>query len=99
MVCLEHLLEDSKDNTAASDIRSMVSGGEMQRICLLREIHRAPRVIFLDEPDSSLDASSLEIINAVIDELSKKTLIIEITHRAVADDDIVINLQRANAGT
>ena len=99
MVRLEHLADSSNDDSANRDIRSMVSGGEMQRICLLREMHRKPRVIFLDEPDSSLDEESLEIMNSIIDEISKTALVIEITHRAVAHDDIVIHLRQVNSGT
>lgn len=56
------------------------SGGEIQKICLLRAIVQNTRVLILDEPMSSMDIISKEKVRDVIKELSKDRLIILVSH-------------------
>ncbi len=57
-----------------------LSGGEKQRIALIRSLIKNPLILFADEPTGSLD---LESSNFLIDELyniSKEKLVIIVTH-------------------
>jgi tungstate transport system ATP-binding protein len=69
---LEHL--------AASPAR-VLSGGEQQRLCLVRALSLEPEVLFLDEPTASLDpASTLAIEGLLIDAQRRGIKIIFVTH-------------------
>lgn len=58
-----------------------LSGGEMQRICLIRSLIFEPKVLFLDEVTSALDSVNAAIVEQVIDELYKNGItIVSITH-------------------
>ncbi|WP_225743176.1 ATP-binding cassette domain-containing protein [Marinilactibacillus sp. Marseille-P9653] len=59
-----------------------LSGGEKQRIALIRNLMFEPRVLLLDEITSSLDAKNRSIILRMLDDLNKKNqvTIIKVTH-------------------
>lgn len=59
---------------------SQISGGETQRVSIIRSLLKDPDIIFLDEPTGSVDSANAEIIFEMLKELSLKKLIIVVSH-------------------
>lgn len=80
---------------------SAVSGGQRQRICLARALAEAPSVLILDEPTSSLDARSEELVQQSLETIKKDMITIVVAHRlstlAVCDRIVVIVDGRVSA--
>jgi alpha-D-ribose 1-methylphosphonate 5-triphosphate synthase subunit PhnL len=53
---------------------STFSGGEKQRLNLMRTLIDCPEILLLDEPTASLDRNNREIILKIIQELKKKEI-------------------------
>ena len=58
-----------------------LSGGEKQRIALLRTIFRNNSLILLDEPTSALDAKNENLVIKLLKKISKDKIIIISTHK------------------
>ena len=57
-----------------------LSGGQAQKICIIRAIINNPKIILADEPTGALDSkSSIEILD-ILKKLSKDHLVIMVTH-------------------
>ena len=58
-----------------------LSGGEMQRICLIRSLLFAPDVLLLDEVTSALDTENTEWVEQGLMQLHKEGLtLLQVTH-------------------
>ena len=58
-----------------------LSGGEMQRVAIARTLVTSPKLLLLDEPMASIDASLKDDIKRVLRQLNKSGLtIIHVTH-------------------
>ncbi|MHC1786391.1 MAG: ATP-binding cassette domain-containing protein [Christensenellales bacterium] len=68
-----------------------LSGGEVQLLSLARAIVMDPKVLLLDEPTSSIDASTEATVFAAIRQVSQGRTILSISHRlsGVIDADRV----------
>jgi zinc transport system ATP-binding protein len=63
---------------------SELSGGEFQKMLIARALAVNPKILFLDEPTASVDASSREQIYKLLEELNKNITIIMVTHDLMA---------------
>ena len=73
-----------------------MSGGEKQRISIARAILKNPALLILDEPTSSLDASTEENIKNSIKRASKHRTTITIAHRisTIKNSDRILVLDK-----
>ena len=56
------------------------SGGEKQRVALVRAIINNPKVILADEPTGALDSNNSRVVMEMLKKISKKRLVIMVTH-------------------
>ena len=71
---------DNGLNTIIGEKGARISGGELQRLALARAFYRAPDIIILDEPTSSLDNITEKNILEILDSISKDCCVVIITH-------------------
>ncbi len=57
-----------------------LSGGEKQRVCLIRAIISNPKIIFCDEPTGALDIKNSTMLMNDLKEISKGSLVIIVSH-------------------
>jgi ATP-binding cassette subfamily C protein len=91
-----------RDNSFLTSSGSNFSGGQKQRIAIARLIYRDSKIIILDEPTSSLDNNSSELMINMLKEIKKDKLIIIISHSAKilreCDEIYTINDKKLAAG-
>ena len=58
-----------------------VSGGQRQRICIARALAAQPAILVLDEPTSSLDATSESTVVGTLAELARSLAVVIVSHR------------------
>lgn len=73
-----------------------ISGGQMQRLCIARELFKSIEILVLDEATSSLDSETEKIIQENIDKLKGEMTIILVAHRlsTVRNADRIILLNK-----
>ena len=59
---------------------SDLSGGEKERVAILRSIANNPRMILADEPTGALDSKNSELFMKMFKEISKNKLVIMVSH-------------------
>ena len=64
-----------------NEISSNLSGGEKQRISLIREVLLKPDILILDEATSALDTISLKKTINFLNKIKNKTTLIIFTHQ------------------
>lgn len=91
------LLAEADLHDKARQPARTLSGGEQQRLALVRALAGAPRILFLDEPTSSLDPQATQAIEALIAGASQAgTKIVMVTHdlgqaRRLASDIVFLH--------
>jgi putative ABC transport system ATP-binding protein len=81
----------------AYSMPTQLSGGEKQRVAIIRALINDPPLILCDEPTSVLDMANVEIVLETLKELSRepKRAVVMITHdpRAIKYADRVIEIE------
>lgn len=72
-----------------------LSGGEQQRLALVRTLAGAPRLLLLDEPFSNLDPAMRErVVDHLLEEKAKGTAIVFATHAEVEGERLADRVLR-----
>lgn len=75
-----HALPDKLD-TVISEGGANFSGGQKQRLCIARALHRKPSILILDEATSALDSESEQLVQKSIDSLLGSQTTFIVAHR------------------
>ncbi|TKI38621.1 ABC transporter ATP-binding protein [Bacillus cereus] len=91
---LTNFVNSLKDDlhTYVGESGDRLSGGEKQRINIARLFLKNPDIILLDEPSSSLDIESRQLVSLAMEKLTKDKTVIKITHNLeelLKDDKIL----------
>ena len=88
-------IEDLKDERA-----DLLSGGESQKVALARALVFEPKLLLLDEPTSSIDPDSIEVMEREILDFNKKTqaTIVIVTHNMDQASRLCHNILSLNQG-
>lgn len=89
----EYSLEYLKDKKT-----HLLSGGEKQRVAFLRAIITNPKILLADEPTGALDKENEKVIMRYLEEISKDTLVIIVTHNEKIVDDYCDDYLRLEDG-
>lgn len=86
---------DNTYDTIVGESGSLLSGGQIQRIAIARALMTDASIVIFDEPTAALDSESEQVIQNVIDLLSKEKLVLVSAHRLstiqVMDEIIVLD--------
>ena len=82
-------------NTYLNDMRSVFSGGELQRLALARALCRKADILILDEPTSALDRENEQLLYDAIKNCKNKRIVILCTHKlsAICIADEIISIE------
>lgn len=81
-----------KYNTLITDTGLSFSGGQKQRILLARALYKEPRILFLDEATSHLDAETEDNINRVVSTLGITRIIVAHRKETIVSCDRILVL-------
>ena len=70
---------DFKENLYISKCKDL-SGGEKERVAILRSLVNNPEIILADEPTGALDSKNSKIVMRLLKQISKERLVIVVSH-------------------
>ena len=79
---LNHLIDSAPQgfNTILDDSHPSLSGGEKQKVAIIRMVLKNPQVMLLDEPTSALDKNSVVQLISLLNDLKQNHIVIVVTH-------------------
>lgn len=85
--------------TTIAENSSNISGGEKQKISIIRTILKNPDLIILDEANSALDIESISILKSILEYEKSNKIIILISHSNLLDEivDFEVTLSHSNS--
>lgn len=101
VAALAHIHEEIRKfpmgyETLVGDMGSMLSGGQKQRILLARALYKQPKILFLDEATSHLDAENEKKINQSLKSLDITQVVIAHRQETIQMADRIIDLDKIN---
>ena len=72
---VEYLMDGRMNDSGAT-----LSGGEKQKLALIRALSKKSNIILLDEPTSALDQESVEVLMRSLDSIKNQRIIILVSH-------------------
>lgn len=82
-----------KYNTLITDTGLSFSGGQKQRMLFARALYKQPRIVFLDEATSHLDAETEDKINRVVSTLGITRIIVAHRQETILSCDRILVLE------
>lgn len=97
---LDRLVRSEADLNMKLDDSQQLSGGEKQKVAIIRSLLMHPQVLLMDEPTSALDAASIQRLIGVLQQLKRECAIVCVTHDETLIDaaDSVVRLEQVAAG-
>lgn len=88
--------EDFSINSILDKKISFLSGGQQQKVKILRELLKNPQVILFDEPNTSLDKKSINQFIRLLTTIKNDRIIVIIIHDDYFDNISDIQIQLSN---
>ncbi len=67
-------------NIMVSENNSNISGGEKQKISIIKSLLKNPEILILDEPISALDTNSIQVLKEKLSDIKESKIIIVVSH-------------------
>ncbi len=86
----KELLLDSQINVQQNNL----SGGEKQKISIIRQLVLDPHVMIFDEPTANLESEGKKIFADILQRIKSNKIIIIVTHdpSLIGDEDVIIKM-------
>ena len=97
-LALSSLVSDKGLDNVIINFGKNLSGGQLQKINIARELYKNPELLILDEATSALDSGAERQIMDYILDMSQETIIIIIAHRlsSIMDVDEILFLDKGS---